>query len=328
MLSIGIVALELAIQLIIYKSISFFTAFLILILVPEFYTSLKELGVTFHNGRSSMGAAQKVLEVFEEEDEPTLWGKQTFPKWKVPPTIELHQVDFAYTNTNFRLESITATFLPNQQIAIVGASGAGKTTLLHLLAGMITPEKGTIYINQEALTKFAEAAWLERISYISQTPYIFSGTIGENIAMGTTEKVGMEAIKKAAQLAGIAPLVASLEHGFDTRIGEAGRGLSSGEKQRVSIARAFLKKPHIVLLDEPTRGLDLATEKILQQSIQKLKETATVITVAHRLHTIKNADQILFLENGRLQAVGTHESLLEISPAYKELVMIQKGREQ
>ncbi|PAD25377.1 thiol reductant ABC exporter subunit CydD [Niallia circulans] len=328
MLSIGIVALELAIQLIIYKSISFFTAFLILILVPEFYTSLKELGVTFHNGRSSMGAAQKVLEVFEEEDEPTLWGKQTFPKWKVPPTIELHQVDFAYTNTNFRLESITATFLPNQQIAIVGASGAGKTTLLHLLAGMITPEKGTIYINQEALTKFAEAAWLERISYISQTPYIFSGTIGENIAMGTTEEVGMDAIKTAAQLAGIAPLVASLEHGFDTRIGEAGRGLSSGEKQRVSIARAFLKKPHIVLLDEPTRGLDLATEKILQQSIQKLKETATVITVAHRLHTIKNADQILFLENGRLQAVGTHESLLEISPAYKELVMIQKGREQ
>ncbi|PAE12489.1 thiol reductant ABC exporter subunit CydD [Niallia circulans] len=328
MLSIGIVALELAIQLIIYKSISFFTAFLILILVPEFYTSLKELGVTFHNGRSSMGAAKKVLEVFEEEDEPTLWGKQTFPKWKVPPTIELHQVDFAYTNTNFRLESITATFLPNQQIAIVGASGAGKTTLLHLLAGMITPEKGTIYINQEALTKFAEAAWLERISYISQTPYIFSGTIGENIAMGTTEEVGMDAIKTAAQLAGIASLVASLEHGFDTRIGEAGRGLSSGEKQRVSIARAFLKKPHIVLLDEPTRGLDLATEKILQQSIQKLKETATVITVAHRLHTIKNADQILFLENGRLQAVGTHESLLEISPAYKELVMIQKGREQ
>lgn len=328
MLSIGIVALELAIQLIIYESISFFTAFLILILVPEFYTSLKELGVTFHNGRSSMGAAKKVLEVFEEEDEPTLWGKQTFPKWKVPPTIQLHQVDFAYTNTNFRLQSITATFLPKQQIAIVGASGAGKTTLLHLLAGMITPEKGTIYINHEALTKYTEAAWLERISYISQTPYIFSGTIGENIAMGTTEEVGMDAIKTAAQLAGIAPLVNSLEHGFDTRIGEAGRGLSSGEKQRVSIARAFLKKPHIVLLDEPTRGLDLATEKILQQSIQKLKETATVITVAHRLHTIKNADQILFLENGRLQAVGTHESLLEISPAYKEIVMIQKGRAQ
>ncbi|EOR21888.1 thiol reductant ABC exporter subunit CydD [Cytobacillus oceanisediminis] len=326
MLSIGIVALELAIQLIIYESISFFTAFLILILVPEFYTSLKELGVTFHNGRSSMGAAKKVLEVFDEEDEPTLWGKQTFPEWKEPPTIQLDQVNFTYSNTNFRLQTVTATFLPKQQIAIVGASGAGKTTLLHLIAGMITPDKGSVYINQEDLIKYTESAWLGQISYISQNPYIFSGTIGENIAMGTTEEVGLEAIKGAAKLAGLASLIETLEQGFDTRIGEAGRGLSSGEKQRVSIARAFLKKPHIVLLDEPTRGLDLATEKILQQSIQKLNETATVITVAHRLHTIKNADQILFLENGQLQAVGTHESLLENSPAYKELVMIQKGR--
>lgn len=328
MLSIGIVALELAIQIIIYESLSFFTAFLILILVPEFYSSLKELGVTFHNGRSSMGAAKKVLEVFDEEDEPTIWGEQIFPEWEVPPTIELNQVNFTYANTNFQLESVTASFLPKQKIAIVGASGAGKTTLLHLLAGMITPEKGAIYINEEELTKYTEFSWLEKISYISQNPYIFSGTIAENIAMGTTDEVGMEAIKAAAQLAGIASLIEPLENGFETRIGEAGRGLSSGEKQRVSIARAFLKKPHIVLLDEPTRGLDLATEKILQQSIQKLNETATVITVAHRLHTIKNADQILFLENGKLLAVGTHESLLKISPAYKELVMIQKRRSQ
>lgn len=328
MLSIGIVALELAIQLIIYESISFFTAFLILILVPEFYTSLKELGVTFHNGRSSMGAAKKVLEVFDEEDEPTLWGKQAFLELKVPPTIQLDQVNFTYSNTNFRLQSVTATFLPKQKIAIVGASGAGKTTLLHLISGMITPEKGSIYINQEELTKYKESSWLGQISYISQNPYIFSGTIGENIAMGTTEEVGIEAIKEAAQLAGITPMIESLEKGFDTRIGEAGRGLSSGEKQRVSIARAFLKKPNIVLLDEPTRGLDLATEKILQQSIEKLNETATVITVAHRLHTIKTADQILFLENGQLQAIGTHEFLLENLPVYKELVMIQKGRVQ
>ncbi|WP_312094953.1 thiol reductant ABC exporter subunit CydD [Niallia sp.] len=326
MLSIGIVALELAIQLIIYKSISFFTGFLILILVPEFYASLKELGVTFHNGRSSMGAAKKVLEVFDEEDEPTLWGKQTLPELKVPPTIQLDQVSFTYTNTNFRLQSVTATFLPKQKIAIVGASGAGKTTLLHVIAGMLTPKKGSLYINQEELIQYTESSWLRQISYISQNPYIFSGTIRENIAMGTRKEVGEEAIREAAQLAGIVPLIKSLENGFDTRIGEAGRGLSSGEKQRISIARAFLKKPNIVLLDEPTRGLDLATENILQQSIEKLNETATVIIVAHRLHTIKNADQILYLENGKLQAVGTHESLVERLPAYRELVMIQKGR--
>ncbi|WP_226035183.1 thiol reductant ABC exporter subunit CydD [Aquibacillus saliphilus] len=328
MLSIGIVALELAIQLIIYESISFFTAFVILILVPEFFTALKELGTTFHNGRSSMGAANKVLEEFDTEDDTIKWGKRELVKQDVPPTIQLDQLGFSYPDSNFHLEAIDATFSPKQKIAIVGASGAGKSTMLHLLAGMITPQHGAIKINQQDLVHFTEKSWLAQLSYISQNPYIFSGTIGENIAMGTTASVSEEAIQQAAQSAGIAPLIESLEKNYHTKVGEAGRGLSSGEKQRVSIARAFLKKPNVVLLDEPTRGLDLATEKILQQSIEKLNETATVITVAHRLHTIKTADQILFLENGQLQAVGTHQSLLDNLPAYREMVSIQQGGEQ
>ncbi|MCT2535378.1 thiol reductant ABC exporter subunit CydD [Aquibacillus koreensis] len=325
MLSIGIVALELAIQLIIYESISFYTAFVILILVPEFYTSLKELGTTFHNGRSSMGAAQKVLEEFEVKDETALWGEKEFPQLDVAPTIQLDNLGYTYPDSGFQLRAIKATFQPKQKIAIVGASGAGKTTLLHMLAGMIAPEQGSIKINEQALRNNTEASWLDQIAYISQHPYIFSGTIGENIRMGTTEAVDEASVHEAARLAGIAPLIESLDHKYETKIGEAGRGLSGGEKQRVSIARAFLKKPRIVLLDEPTRGLDLATEKILQKSIEKLNETATVITVAHRLHTIKTADQILFLEKGQLQAVGTHASLLETVPAYRDMVTIQQG---
>ncbi len=325
MLSIGIVALELAIQMIIYKSMPFFTAFLILILVPEFFTSLKELGTTFHNGRASMGATKKVLEEFEEKDSLILWGNKELPKQDVPPTLLLDQISYTYPDGGFQLHPVTATFLPKQKIAIVGASGTGKSTLLNLLAGMITPEHGSVKINNMELNNYTEASWLNQISNISQHPYIFSGTIGENISMGITETVGETAIREAARLAGLLPLIESLEKGFQTEIGEAGRGLSSGEKQRVSIARAFLKKPNIVLLDEPTRGLDLATESILQQSIEKLSEIATVITVAHRLHTIKNADQILFLENGQLQAIGTHEYLVENIPAYKEIVTVQKG---
>lgn len=325
MLGIGIVALELAIQLIIYQSIPFYTAFVILILVPEFYTSLKELGTTFHNGRSSMGAAAKVLEEFDEQDDSIQWGKNELVKQDVPPTIQLDHLGFSYPDSNFQLKAIDATFLPNQKIAIVGASGAGKSTLLHLLAGMITAEHGAIKINQQELVTFTEASWLGQLSYISQNPYIFSGTIGENIAMGTNAAVDEDAICEAAQLAGIAPLIESLEKQYQTPIGEAGRGLSSGEKQRISIARAFLKKPNVVLLDEPTRGLDLATEKILQQSIEQLAKTATVITVAHRLHTIKTADQILFLENGQLQAVGTHQTLFDTLPSYRVMVTIQQG---
>lgn len=325
MLSIGIVALELAIQMIIYENMSFFTAFLILILVPEFFTSLKELGTTFHNGRASMGATKKVLEEFEEQENLLLWGKEELPKQDVPPTIFLDQVGYTYPVGDFQLKPVTATFLPKQKIAIVGASGTGKSTLLNILAGMITPDHGSVKINSRELTNYTEASWLNQISYISQHPYIFSGTIAENISMGITDKVDETAIEEAARLAGLLPLIKSLEKGFQTEIGEAGRGLSSGEKQRVSIARAFLKKPNIVLLDEPTRGLDLATESILQQSIEMLSEKATVITVAHRLHTIKNANQILYLENGQLQATGTHEYLVENIPAYKKIVTIQKG---
>lgn len=325
MLSIGIVALELAIQMIIYQNISFFPAFFILILVPEFFTSLKELGLTFHNGRASMGATKKVLEEFEEQDSLIVWGVQEIPEQGNPPTIKLDHVGYTYPDDGFQLQPITATFLPKQKIAIVGASGTGKSTLLHLLAGMITPDNGSIKHNNVELTAYTEASWLKQISYISQHPYMFSGTMYENISMGITEAVDEDDVYEAAKLAGLVPLITSLEKGLQTSIGEAGRGLSSGEKQRVSIARAFLKKPKIVLLDEPTRGLDLATEGILQQSIEKLSEMATVITVAHRLHTIQNADQILYLEKGRLQAIGTHKYLLDNVPAYKKVVTIQKG---
>ncbi|TDQ41044.1 thiol reductant ABC exporter subunit CydD [Aureibacillus halotolerans] len=325
MLSIGLVALELAIQLIIYESISFFTAFVILVLVPEFYTSLKELGTTFHNGRSSMGAAKKVLEEFDEQDNASHWGQKEWLKQEAPPTIKLDSLRFSYPDSEFSLQASNATFFPKQKIAIVGASGSGKTTMLHLLAGMMTPDQGVITVNQEKRSSYSEASWLRQLAYISQNPYIFAGTIAENIAMETSESAEEAVLHEAAKLAGIDPLIQSLENKYQTKIGEAGRGLSSGEKQRISIARAFLKKPTIVLLDEPTRGLDLATEKILQQSIEKLNETATVIVVAHRLHTIKTADQILFMEKGQLRAVGTHQELLASLPAYRQMVTIQQG---
>ena len=132
-------------------------------------------------------------------------------------------------------------------------------------------------------------------------------------------------MEQAARKAGISDLIESLEQGYDTPIGEAGRGLSGGEKQRLAIARAFLKQPSVILFDEPTTGLDLRTEQILQSSIEELSQTSTVITVAHRLHTIRNADQILFLDNGRLIAAGKHEELLERAEEYRQMVDVQQG---
>ncbi|SDQ64721.1 thiol reductant ABC exporter subunit CydD [Virgibacillus salinus] len=325
MLSIGIVALELAIQLIIYKSISFFTAFFILVLVPEFYTSLKELGSSFHNSRSSMGAANKVAEELEETEQIIPWGNKTLSE-NSPPAISLRGVAYSYGEDQFSLINIDTIIPPYNQIAIVGQTGSGKSTLLHLIAGLITPSEGKVIINNNSLmTDYQEQDWFNHLSYISQHPYIFSGSIAENIAIGGKTDASRTSIEQAAEKAGIAEMIHSLENGYDTQVGEAGRGLSGGEKQRVAIARAFLKKPSIILFDEPTTGLDLYTEKILQDSINELSQNSTVVTVAHRLHTIKNADKILFLENGRLISEGTHKELIKSVATYRDMVSIQQG---
>lgn len=325
MLSIGIIALEVAIQLIIYESISFFTAFFVLVLAPEFYLSLKQLGSTFHNGRSSMGAAQKVADELAESNQSFKWGDLSLPTDTVPPNIKLQNAGFSYGKNQFALTNINTEMPSYGQIAIVGRSGSGKTTLLHLIAGLIPFSEGSLLVNNQPLSDYQEKDWFEQLCYISQNPYIFSGTIAENIAIGGNTDATRNEVEQAAKQAGIAEMAQSLENGYDTPVGEAGRGLSGGEKQRIAIARAFLKKPSIILFDEPTTGLDLETEQILQTSMEQLAQHATVITVAHRLHTIKNADNILFLENGSLIAAGTHDELMARVDEYRNMVTVQQG---
>ena len=324
MLAIGIVALEIALQLIIFDGISFFTAFFVLLLAPEFYSSFKELGTAFHNGRSSMGAVSKITEELEKEDQPVTWGREKLASGQ-PPEIKLENLTFQYGEAQFVLSEINAHLKPFSKVAIAGKSGSGKSTLLHLLAGLLPPRDGSVVVDGKDLSDYREQEWFDQLSYISQNPYLFSGTIAENIAIGKTGEVTRKEVEEAAEKAGLTEMIASLENGYETLVGEAGRGLSGGEKQRVALARAFIKKPSIILFDEPTTGLDLKTEKVLQASIKELSEGATVITVAHRLHTIKDADQILFLEDGKQMAAGTHEELLRSVPEYRKMVSVQKG---
>lgn len=325
MLSIGLIALELSLRLIVFENISFFTAFLMLILAPEFYVALKELGNAFHTGRGSMGAAQKIQDELAKDEQDVMWGENSLNTSGNPPHIELKMAGFSYGEDAFTLNNISANIRPYEQIAIVGKSGAGKTTLLHVIAGLIPCSDGDIVINGRPRSTFSEKSWFEQLSYISQDPYLFSGTIAENIAIGAKHVATREEIEEAAEKAGIAKLIRSLENGYGTVIGEAGRGLSGGEKQRVAIARAFLKQPSIIVFDEPTTGLDLQTESILQRSIKELGKSSTVITVAHRLHTITNADNIYFLEAGNLLAVGTHDELMKSAATYREMVTLQQG---
>ncbi|MGG3914858.1 thiol reductant ABC exporter subunit CydD [Rossellomorea vietnamensis] len=325
MLSIGLIALEVGLRLVVFESIPFFTAFFVLVLAPEFYQSLKELGNAFHTGRGSMGAAKKVMEELQEKEQPVKWGERELNSNRVPPTIELRNLGFSYIDKGYALQGVTAVFPTRSQVAVIGQSGAGKTTLLHLLAGLLDPSEGELLINGFPRSEYVERDWFEQLSYISQNPYLFSGTIAENIAVGGREGVTREEIESAAEKAGIAEMIAGLHKGYDTPVGEAGRGLSGGEKQRIAIARAFLKGPSLILFDEPTTGLDLGTEQVLQSSIEELAKGATVITVAHRLHTIRKADTILLLDKGKVAGLGTHEELMKSAPHYRDMVNVQQG---
>ncbi|WP_077303016.1 thiol reductant ABC exporter subunit CydD [Virgibacillus pantothenticus] len=326
MLAIGLVALEVALQLIVFDGISFFSAFLVLVLAPEYFTSLRELGTAFHNGKSSMGAAKKVEEELAlDEASAVTWGETPLSKKEEPVKLELQGVSFQYGEDEFMLHPIHTTFAPRTKNAIVGKTGSGKSTLLHLIAGIMMPDEGSILVDGKPLTAYQEADWFAQLGYISQHPYIFAGSIADNIAIGNKQETPREAIEHAAEQAGLADMVGELENGYDTYVGEGGRGLSGGEKQRLALARAFLKQPAIILFDEPTTGLDLRTERILQASIEKLAKAATIITVAHRLHTIKDADRILYLDQGRLVAEGTHEQLIQRVEGYRKMVMVQRG---
>lgn len=322
MLSIGIIALEIGLRLVVFDSISFFTAFFILILVPDFFNSLKDFGSAFHTARGSVSAAAQLSAELEKNHSPLTWGSETVAP--EPPHLSLEGLAFQY-GEGFSLAPLNGEIFPYSQVAIIGKSGSGKTTLMHLLAGLLPQTEGRLVINGVPRENVSEKSWFDQLSYISQSPYLFSGTIRENMEMGTNRKVSDEEVLSAAQKAGLAEMVSALEQGFDTLIGEGGRGLSGGEKQRIALARAFLKKPSLILFDEPTTGLDLRTEQILQESLDELKKTSTVITVAHRLHTIKGSDQIFFLDNGKINAAGSHEELLRNYSPYEDMIAAQQG---
>lgn len=320
MLSTGVVALEVALQMVVWQNLTFFAGFLILVLAPEYYLAIKDLGSAFHTGRGSMGAADRIFATLDAEDDRTVWGEATLDG--TAPSIALKDVTFEYVGGRFVLQPLTGDIPSGAHIALVGASGSGKTTVLNVLSGLLKPQAGEVSVNGLPLTSYAEANWYGNIAYISQNPYLFAGTLADNIALGAD--VNESRLEDAVDAAGLRDVVSHLPNGLQTELGEGGYGLSGGERQRLALARAFYKRPRLLLFDEPTTGLDLKTERIVRQSMDVLAEGATLITVAHRLHTIKEADVIWFMDEGERVATGTHEQLLTL-PAYAELFALQKG---
>jgi ATP-binding cassette, subfamily B, bacterial len=231
--------------------------------------------------------------------------------------IEFEDVTFAYDSRPV-LRNVTFTVEPGEMIALVGPSGSGKTSLVSLVPRFYDPQSGRILVDGIESRRYRLGSLRRHIAIVQQEVIVLAGSIRENLRYGRLD-AGDDEIEAAARAARAHEFIMRQEHGYDTELAEAGAGLSGGEKQRLSIARAFLKDASILILDEPTAALDTVSERLVFEAIQELRRTRTTFVIAHRLSTVRSADRILVLEAGRIVAEGTHETLLQGSPLYQEL---------
>ena len=254
-----------------------------------------------------------IMDIPVEKESPTAHDVK-----RLDGDIVFKDVNFAYNDDKEVLKDINLTIKNGKMYAFVGASGGGKTTLCHLIPKFYPLENGTISINGESIENIKNDSLRKNIGIVQQDVFLFTGTFKENIAYGK-EGATDEEIIEAAKRADIHDYISSLPDGYDTQIGERGVKLSGGQKQRLSIARVFLKNPAILILDEATSALDNATEAIIQKALFKLCEGRTTLVVAHRLSTVRNADEIVVVNQGRIIEQGTHEQLIALGGAYKKL---------
>jgi ATP-binding cassette subfamily B protein len=236
--------------------------------------------------------------------------------------VVYENVGFAYNPDRVVLKNISLTARPGEMIALAGPTGAGKSTLVNLLPAFYEAASGRITIDGQDISGISLESLRSHISVVSQEAFLFNGTIRENILYGRLDATEEE-IVSACKAANCHEFISHLPDQYDSRVGERGVKLSVGEKQRVSIARALLKNAPILILDEATASVDTATEKLIQEALERLMENRTSFVIAHRLSTIRKADQILVMRHGQIIERGTHEELLSTNGLYSRLARIQ-----
>ena len=258
----------------------------------------------------------------QEDEEQTLSSKLN----ELPDnhSLNVENLHFSYDGSDFRfvLNDLNVTIPERKVTAIVGASGSGKTTLVKLLLGFYEPNRGTIKVGNTPLQTISPHLWRNKTGSVLQDGFLFSDTIANNIALGE-EEPDKEQLRYAATVANIRTFVDSLPMGYNTMVGMEGTGLSQGQKQRILIARAVYKNPEYLFFDEATNALDANNEKVILEQLQHFYTGKTVVVVAHRLSTVRDADQIVVLDQGRIAEVGTHQELTEKRGIYYHLVKNQ-----
>ena len=282
---------------------------------------LTELGDTFDLYQRAMASFNRIFSLKNESSEI---GNGDVEFKKLENKIELKDVSFSYVDNFNVLNNVDLTINAGQTTAIVGSTGSGKSTLIKLLLRLYEINNGSISYDSNNLKDIELSSLREKIGLVSQDVFLFEGTVIENIAYGDLNASESE-VWNAAQKSEADEFINNLPQKEETIVGERGQKLSGGQRQRISIARAILKNPEILILDEATSSVDNETEAAIQRSLDILKKDRTVIVIAHRLSTVRNADIIYVLENGSVVESGNHESLLDIEGVYSKLWSVQTG---
>ncbi len=291
----------------------------ILILVPEFYLPLRALGSDFHAGMGGAAAAERIFALLDAPSSAKASGRRRLPA-DAPLEITLRDVSCGYLgNEKPALHGLDLTWHHGETLAVVGPSGAGKTTILRTLLGFIEPQAGEVLIDGVPLQELDLDWWRRQIAYVPQQPTIFPGSVLDNIRLGRPD-APFEAVEAAARTARAHEFCKVLPQGYDTVIGEGGRALSQGERQRIALARALVSGAPLLLLDEPTASLDAESDAEISQAIAEVAQGARSLIVAHRLSTAERAARIAVLAAGSIAEEGTPEELRRHGVIYRSLI--------
>jgi subfamily B ATP-binding cassette protein MsbA len=297
----------------------FFSFLAALVMLYDPFKSISQANNTI---QQAMAGAERVFEILDSEElREETGGLKTY----APPfsSLSFKDVSFNYPGTQEpALKNINLEIRAGERVAFVGQSGAGKTSLVQLIPRFHDCQQGIIHLNGYPLHEYTLPSLRTNIGIVSQDPFLFNLSVRDNIAYGQSE-LDQKAVEQAAKAAYAHDFILELQHGYDTVVGEKGVKLSGGQKQRLTIARAIMKDPSLLILDEATSALDTESERIVQKALENLMVGRTSLIIAHRLSTILTADKIVVMDGGQIKSVGNHQQLLEKCPIYKRLYTLQ-----